>query len=157
MMVVNNSIEGEIYEKLIKQACLKNNMVMFAFYKKDIKKLEKDLLPFQKYILKKIDKSNHNLIYQPNMYIIFYRLNADLQEYLLSNKSLYKLDFPNYPTDISFFKDGVCWLNSITHEEICNICVESEEEFDYLRSIGIELLEKSFRQINEEEIITEII
>jgi hypothetical protein len=132
-------------------------MVMFAFYKKDIKKLEKDLLPFQKYILKKIDKSNHNLIYRPNMYIIFYRLNADLQEYLLSNKSLYKWDFPNYPTDISFFKDGVCWLNSITHEEICNICVESEEEFDYLRSIGIELLEKSFRQINEEEIITEII
>ena len=40
---------------------------MFAFYKKDIKKLEKDLLPFQKYILKKIDKSNHNLIYRPNM------------------------------------------------------------------------------------------
>ena len=157
MIVINKKIEGKTYTELIKYACLKNNIVMLAFYKKNTKKLEDTLLPFQKYILKQTDKSSNGLIYRPGMFIVFYRLNDDLQKYLLSNQSLYKWDFPDYPTDISFFKDGICWLNSITHEEICDIYVESEEEFNYLKSIGIVFLEKNYRKIAVEENIIEII
>ena len=75
--------------------------------------------------------------------ILFFKLSEDVKKYLLSNNSLYSWLNPESPEDISFFKEGYCWLRSVSHEEIYNIYCKSEEEYEYLKSIGIRFREKN--------------
>ncbi len=51
---------------------------------------------------------------------------------------------PNFPEDIAFFRNGYCWLYSVAHEEICDIYCENEEEYEYLKLIGIEFVDDEF-------------
>ena len=74
---------------------------------------------------------------------------------MLSNSDLYAWLNPNYPEDISFFKDGYCWLYSVAHEEMCDIYCESVEEYNYLRSIGIEFIDDKFIEISNNELYFE--
>lgn len=86
---------------------------------------------------------------------MFFNLSEDVKKYLLSNTCLYCWLNPKYPEDISFFKDGYCWLRSVSHEEICDIYCENEEEYEYLKSIGLRFLEKGFVPIPIDELYYE--
>ena len=74
----------------------------------------------------------------------FYRFSAEIKNYLLTNKNLYAWLNPGYPEDISFFKDGYCWLYSVAHEDLCDIYCENEKEYEYLKSIGIQFWDDEF-------------
>ena len=87
--------------------------------------------------------------------VYFYKFSDALKKYLLSNCDLYNWLNPKYPEDIAFFKNGICWLYSVSHEGICDIYVESEEEYNYLKNIGLEFLEEHYRDKFKEEIYLE--
>jgi len=76
--------------------------------------------------------------------VYFYRFSLELKDYLLTNDNLYKWNNPHFPEDISFFKDGYCWLSSITHENLYYIFCRNDREYKHLKSIGIEFFEKKF-------------
>ena len=52
--------------------------------------------------------------------------------------------FPNCLEDLSFTKDKHFWYRTITHENDYNIYCENEEEYGYLKSIGVEFYEDHF-------------
>lgn len=171
-MLIKGKIENEQYKRLIKYAFQKSDAIMFVFRKdgfndQQISKLEKtsnDLkTEFKDYILKirngaywvftkvgysKLGIYNSKFKDQPNFdklfEVLFYKTNKELEEYVLSNSNLYSWLNPYYPEDISFFKNGYCWLYSIAHEELCDIYCENEEEYNYLKSIGIEFIDNKF-------------
>ena len=74
-----------------------------------------------------------------------FRLNDELRREILSKKSLYDWRFPNSLEDICFFKDGYCFLETITHENLCFIYCDNKEEYEYLKSIGVKFFDKEFK------------
>lgn len=87
--------------------------------------------------------------------INFYSINPYTKEKLLSINSLYSWKYPYYPQDLAFFKNGKCLLASTAHEEMCEIYCEDEEEYNYLKSIGIEFLEDKFIPTPQDELYYE--
>lgn len=85
----------------------------------------------------------------------FLKLTKELQEEILSKNSLYDWCFPYSVEDICFYENGRCWLLSVAHEEICDIFCENEEEYEYLKSIGIKFVDNKFTSIPPEYIIYE--
>lgn len=175
MFLINDAIKGDTYKKLIEYSFEKCNVVMFVFKKWGLDELKINKLNdtmnnlelnFRKTLITKINRpfwvftECFNCKYSEDEFnslfeIHFYKISETLKKYLLSNCDLYKWLNPAYPEDIAFFKDNVCWLSSVTHEKLCDICVENEKEYDYLKSIGIEFLETSFRKAIKKEIYVE--
>lgn len=83
--------------------------------------------------------------------ICFYRKSNKLKNFLLkSANSLHEFLPPYLPEDISFFKNGYCWLETVTHEEIYTINIKNKEEYEKLISMGIKLNEYDEKYINKE-------
>ena len=70
--------------------------------------------------------------------IYYFKLNTDIKKELILKKSISKWQYPYSMEDISFYLDDYCYLQSISHEDICEIYYDNEEEFKYLKLIGIE-------------------
>lgn len=93
-------------------------------------------------------KKNDNCLGNPNVYhsdTYTFKLNEEIKSEILSKKSLYDWGYPDSLEDICFFKDGYCFLETITHENLCFIYCDDKEEYEYLKSIGIKIFEKEFK------------
>lgn len=93
-------------------------------------------------------KKNDNCLGNPNVYhsdTYTFKLNEEIKSEILSKKSLYDWSYPDSLEDICFFKDGYCFLETITHENLCFIYCDDKEEYEYLKSIGIKIFEKEFK------------
>lgn len=91
---------------------------------------------------------DEQFLYTTTYYI---RLANEIKAELINKNSIYDWCFPMALEDLCFFKDGYCWLYSVAHEEILDIYCENEEEYNYLKSIGIEFEEDHFIPISEKE------
>lgn len=82
----------------------------------------------------------------------FFKLGKGLKDEIRNKNSILDWQGPYFLEDISFYKNGCCWLWSISHEEMCEICFQKndKEEYEYLKSIGIEFVEKEFTPTPEE-------
>lgn len=87
--------------------------------------------------------------------ILFYKTDEEVEKYILTNKSLYNWLEPKYPEDISFFKDGYCWLYSVAHEDLCEIYCDSSKEYEYLKSIGIDFWKNEYIPVSKKELYYE--
>lgn len=76
--------------------------------------------------------------------IYYLKLNNEIKNELILKNSIFNWCYPSSIEDICFFKNGYCWLYSVTHEKICDIYCENKEEYEYLKSIGIEFLNDDF-------------
>ncbi len=154
---INNSLDSKIFEELKKEnreRLIKETINKIMYYhmielwlnkhKKDIVHKKEDFY----YDYMKQEKMSYGTIY-------ILRLSSEMKEDLLNKRSLYSWCFPLSVEDISFFKDGYCWLYSVAHEEICEIYCEDKEEYEYLKSIGIEFWEKEFVPTSKEDLYFE--
>jgi len=82
----------------------------------------------------------------------FIKLTKELREDILNRNSIYSWCGPLSVDDISFFNNGNCWLDSVAHEELCFIYCKDEEEYEYLKSIGIEFVEDKFVPVSRNEL-----
>lgn len=180
MVVINEEVKDETYEKLIEYYIKKCDTVMFVADKRGLslsanKKLEKNMemmgRKLKNSIIKKIhrpywtfhscmfDKNSHPRVKEEdfaNLFTIyFYKTNNEVKEYLLSHKNLYTWLNPKYPEDISFFKNGWCLLSTIIHEKTIYIEVENQEEYEHLKNIGIEFNEPEFTPTPKEAMLFE--
>lgn len=180
-MLVKGKIQNEQYIKLIQYSFEKTDAVMLVFRKDgfddfEINKLnntlEKVVNQFRNCLLKRrngaywvfskvgysqlgIVDYNDPLDFDKMFDIIFFKTEQEIKKYLLENKDLYAWLNPNYPEDIAFFKDGYCWLYSVAHEEMCDIYCENNEEYEYLKSIGIEFLDNKFISTSKDDLYYE--
>jgi len=180
-MFVADKIENEVYEKLIDYAFNKCDAVMFVSRKdgfSDNKKMELDntisdlknnlencflksrngsYWVFSKVGYKRLGITGYSdpTGFDDLFEILFYKAVDETKQYLLTNKNLYNWLNPKYPEDISFFKNGYCWLYSVAHEEMCIIYCDSEMEYKYLKSIGIKFRENMFIPTPNDELYYE--
>ncbi len=169
-MMIINEIKNEVYKKLIDYAFEKCDAIMFVFRRdgfnqQEILELENNLKHLKNLLSDSLLKHRNGAhwvytkvgykqlgienYYDPPNFdkkfdILFFKSSKEVKDYLLCNKNLYNWLNPQYPEDISFFKNGYCWLYSVAHEEMCDIYCESNEEYEYLKSMGIEFFEKKF-------------
>jgi len=113
-----------------------------------------------------LDKYKDSIIYQkehiyddfiPNKKIhqdttYFLKLTKPLKKEILDVNEIYSWCFPFMLEDIAFFKNGYCFLDSVAHEELCFIYCKDEEEYEYLKSIGIEFVEDKFVPVSRNEL-----
>lgn len=136
--------------------------VKFHVYEKSILEIKKKL---SKYLIKERhnpewagskvivnDKIKEDLYKYNNQYIFdicFYKNSDEIKRFLIESvDSLYKFNPPYLPEDISFFKEGHCWLKTVTHENMCVINIESKEEYDNLTNIGIKMEDYNEKYVN---------
>lgn len=74
----------------------------------------------------------------------FFELNDESKSILFSKKNIYDWIPPFSLEDLCLYKDGFMWLYSIAHEDICDIVCENEEEYEFLKSIGIEFWQDKY-------------
>lgn len=51
-------------------------------------------------------------------------------------RSLYEWEMPNYPEDLSFFKDGEVWLSTSSHERECYVFPNDQAEAEKVMNIN---------------------
>lgn len=83
----------------------------------------------------------------------YFKLSEELKINILRKKSIYDWCFPMSIEDIEFYKDGKCWLLSVSHEEILDIFCRSEKEYEYLKSIGIEFVDENYIPLKKQHTI----
>lgn len=83
--------------------------------------------------------------------IYYMKLTKDLQQEILSKNSIFDWHYPITLEDLCFFKDGYCWLYSEVNEKILNIYCENEEEYNYLKSIGVKFQINRFIPLSDKE------
>lgn len=180
-MTVKNEINGETYKKLISYVLKKCDAVMMIFRKdgmnnfeinslnQTIKMVHSNLLDEflskrngAHWIFTKIGYTQLGVQdysdppgFDDLFEVRYYKLTSNTQKYLLTNDSMYNWLNPKYPEDISFFKNGYCWLYSVSHEHICDIYCEDEEEYEYLKSIGVEFVDDCYTPVQKEELYYE--
>lgn len=94
-----------------------------------------------------LKKYSERIIYEKEcVYGIEYylKLNNKLKEELLSVESFDDWQFPNSVEGICFYIDNRCWLENIFSWKSVHIYFETEKEYKYLKSIGINFHEKKF-------------
>lgn len=82
----------------------------------------------------------------------YFKTDNQIKKEIQNINSIYAWQAPYFLEDITFYKNGICWLWSISHEEKCEIVFQKEdkEEYEYLKSIGIEFCEKEFTPTPQE-------
>lgn len=180
-MLLKKIIKNKQYELLMRYAFQKCDAIMFVFRKdgfskEKLQQLDKTynntISDFKHSLLKErngaywvfhkvgysqlgISEYSDPLNFEDMFKVLFYRTTQQLENYILSKQCLYDWLNPMYPEDISLFKNGYCWLYSVAHEEICDIYCENEEEYEYLKSIGIEFVDDEFVPTPKEELYYE--
>lgn len=77
----------------------------------------------------------------------YFKLDSNLKEEMQRLNTIFEWQYPETLEDISFFKkDGQRWMWSVSHEDVYEISFQEtdKEEYEYLKSIGIEFVEKEF-------------
>lgn len=69
--------------------------------------------------------------------LYYMQFNSELKRYLLSNLDLFNWEIIQ---DFAFFRNDYCFLDSITHEDLCWIYCETLEEFEVLKSMGVQFV-----------------
>lgn len=76
--------------------------------------------------------------------IMFYRSDKSAIETLLRPTGLYQWQYPDYPEDICFFRNGYCWLTTSAHEGLAYIITNDKSEYNKLESIGVVFKQKEY-------------
>lgn len=74
----------------------------------------------------------------------YFELNDESKSILFSKKNIYDWISPLSLEDLCLYKDDFMWLYSVAHEDICDIVCESEEEYEFLKSIGVEFWQDKY-------------
>lgn len=166
-MLVKKFKKKDTYQKVIEYYSNKCDTVMFVlnkdgFDEEELQELnnlkEKIEEKFKNSFIKSVHRLtwvNHECGYErqrglslrdfTNQFTIYYyKFTEELKDYLLSNKNIYTWLNPDYPEDISFFKDGYCLFYSVIHEEIVELEIRSKEEYKYFKSIGVEFYDEYY-------------
>lgn len=110
-----------------------------------------------------INKYKNNILYERKNYdgkrIIsiqyFLKIDENLKKRIIRRNSVFDWSFPNSIEDMAFYSKGLCKLFSIAHENILEIFCENEEEYKYLKLIGVKFNEETFIPIKEKDKIFE--
>lgn len=160
------NITEEEYEKM-KQKWIKEHIENTLFwgagkfiYEENIKKIKECLK--DDYIKEENDNDNFNEIVnhlnkeQDKLkYVIryktyYYKISEKSKELLLSRKRLYNMLFPDFPEDITFYRNNILWIETISHEHMAFVEFNDKQEVKYIKNIGLKISKEIYYIVEEE-------
>ena len=143
--LINLDIE-EIYEKFIEIMLDYSDYFSLIYFQykpgekmKKSSRLIKDSLLKYKYISKNVKEWPGTIsLDREHIYgFTLYHSNDSVNQILRSVKSVYNWDYPKYPMDLCFYKDGCCIFDSVAHEEIARLYSNDNNLIELLSEIGV--------------------
>lgn len=85
-------------------------------------------------------------LYEDTACVYHYRTSTRAREIIKEvSSALFQWIQPNFPEDLSFYKNGKPWLINIAHERLCYIINTNEKEIDIISSIkGLETMDSDY-------------
>lgn len=65
--------------------------------------------------------------------------HPSVREFLLTSDSIFNWKNPDFPEDVSFFRQGKCWIRNVAHENMMFFENITDYEFELLCKMGVEL------------------
>lgn len=76
-----------------------------------------------------------------NVYnLTFYKATIDTEKILMLADTMWDWDYPNFPMDLCFFKNGYAWFVSSAHEKYAIIYTDDKEMISLLKRNNITLV-----------------
>lgn len=129
-------------ERVIKQ--LDDGSDFFRYKKKCMNKIKKITdHQIKMYRSEKYGRS----IYDREREIYVVRIDDSLDRSFFNNKGLFDWQYPKYPEDFCFYRNGQCVMNSISHEKWCFCYFVDEELKKFLDRTQIRFFEEECSDI----------
>lgn len=71
--------------------------------------------------------------------VVFYRTSTEAKEVLKNATGISFWSSPSNPQDLAFFKGNLCWFYSVGHENIAAIIHATQDDLDFVESLGLAL------------------
>ena len=68
--------------------------------------------------------------------LVMYRAVPEVIKALSKVDDIYEWDYPKYPMDLCFFKDGYAWITTCSHEYHCWLYSDDKDVFSDLIGLG---------------------
>lgn len=82
-----------------------------------------------------------------NFDINLYKVCREVRAHLLEPEGLFHWQYPYFPEDLCFFKDGYCWLSTSAHERDASIYTNNKDDVQELENMGLKFKYKE-QEIN---------
>ena len=140
--ISGESLQGNSYKLFMSFLLDKSNIFSYetlkmsdAFYDAEDKKYFENILMTERifnnfYKKKNIDERN-------NLKSFVYLNNPIVKEHLKSAESIYHWNYPDGIENLCFYKNDICFFESITHENYFAFYPENQTEIDKLKNFGI--------------------
>lgn len=145
---IQGEVIGEKYEKYIRKACAKSDALLFVYFIDDEVeghlegiRIREKLRPYLIDTRELPAQWPRSKIsgYTFELHIDIYRICPEIEAFLLSRNGIFDWGYPTHPEDMAFFKDGVCWFATTTHEKEAVFWAsdEDEETFELFEKLDI--------------------
>lgn len=161
MSSINYDISGKEYQTLMQYICNNSNIVSFStenkiffsnesMYEIYINKIEQFIKNVEKCIIRKrvndsrfistkiISEEKENYL---NMRY-FLKITPEITKILLKEEGLKSWRTPYLPQDFIFINDNAIKMITISHEEMCDIYCDNEQEYKILKNMGIKFYDE---------------
>lgn len=146
ILLDNRSLNATTYKKLVMFLYGKCDIITFLVPELtySIGNFIKELEPF---VIKNYMSVEYCGRFTEDVYNI-YQMNFDyyIVDYLYIELNLYKWIYPNLPEDLCFYRNGKCFVKTISHEKLCFIYTDDSKEIEDLRKIGLNFIEMPYKQ-----------
>ena len=107
----------------------------------NVKKIKELLRPYKIFAVNgnqwpsTVTLNQNNHIYN----VVLYRADMDSKVALLKAVGIFEWDYPAFPMDLCFYRNGYAWFSLSAHEHIANLFLEDDKTFSDLTDLGINL------------------
>lgn len=141
--LINSFSSKEAYVSFINYAVTHSDyfsLVYFRYSEKDrVKKSIKEIhnkLQKHKVCVKRGGRWPEVIVSPENKHVykvVLYKSDTDVIPILSVVNSLQEWEFPQYPEELCFYRDGICWITTV------HLYTDNNNEINYLSELGIEL------------------
>ena len=109
--------------------------------KESVKKIKKLLQPYKIYSKTSNEwPGTKTLNYNNHIYTLcLYRSDERVIDILSIVNDIFDWEYPDYPMDLSFFKNGYAWLTTCSHEYFCILYTNNKSIVTDLKELGVDI------------------
>ena len=147
---INEFKNREDYINFIKYFVQNSDAFSFVYFKytknervkESVKNIKKLLQPYKIYSKTSNEwPGTVTLNYNNHIYTLcLYRSDERVVDVLSTVNDIFDWDYPNYPMDLSFFKDGYAWLTTCSHEYFCILYTDNRSIVTDLKELGVDIV-----------------
>ena len=146
---INNFTTKEAYQAFIRYMLLNSDAFSFVYFKyrdsdrtKKSTKEIKDLLKPYKICARIVNEWPGTITLNENGHIyrlVMYKACIEAEKALNKASQIYEWQYPEFPTDLCFYKNGYAWFASCAHENLNWFYTNEQSVIDELTQLGVDI------------------